>query len=86
MDFKYTLRRMLQRSSQPPPNQHSTTTTGLLTTLLVSFVAWIAIQSVFEFNRFYKQIYLKRLQRRFQVYFYNYLRKINESIANFCLL
>ena len=61
--------RLLQNSNSPPPppEQHATTTTGLLTTLLVSFVAWTAIQTIFEFNRFYKQIYLKRLQRRFQV-------------------
>ena len=65
----FNMLRFLQNSNHPPPppEQHATTTTGLLTTLLVSFVAWIAIQALFEFNRFYKQIYLKRLQRRFQV-------------------
>ena len=47
------------------PNQHISTM-GMITTLAINIGVFIAIQWVFEVNRFYKQIYLKRLQKRFE--------------------
>ena len=51
----------------PPPetNRNDTTTNGMLTTLLISMLGFVVIQATFEYNRNYKQIYLKRLQKRF---------------------
>ena len=47
------------------PNQHISTM-GMITTLLINIGVFVLIQWVFEVNRFYKQIYLKRLQKRFE--------------------
>ena len=47
------------------PNQHISTM-GMITTLAINIGVFIAIQGLFEVNRFYKQIYLKRLQKRFE--------------------
>lgn len=63
-------RRSLQNNGgQIDSNQHQTTN-GMLTTLLTSVIVFLVIQSIFEYNRYYKHIYLKRLQRRFQVLFH----------------
>jgi hypothetical protein len=48
------------------PNQHLSTD-GMIMTLAINLVIFWIIQAVFETNRYYKQIYLKRLQKRFQV-------------------
>lgn len=48
------------------PNQNITTK-GAIATLITSIVIFFMVQAVFEYNRYYKQIYLKRLQKRFEV-------------------
>lgn len=47
------------------PNQHISTM-GMITTLLINIGVFVLVQWIFEVNRFYKQIYLKRLQKRFE--------------------
>jgi hypothetical protein len=47
------------------PNQHLSTG-GLFVTLVINVIIFAIIQVIFEINRFYKQIYLKRLQKRFE--------------------
>jgi len=47
-------------------NSHLSTF-GLVETLVLSMIAFSILMTVFESNRFYKQIYLKRLQNRFRV-------------------
>ncbi len=42
---------------------------GMVETLGINIAFFIIFMAVFESNRFYKQIYLKRLQNRFQVWF-----------------
>lgn len=37
-----------------------------MTALGVSIVMFVLIQATFEYTRFYKQIHLKRMQKRFQ--------------------
>ena len=48
------------------PNQHLSTQ-GMLITLGINLVVFVVLVAVFEIHRFYKQIYLKRLQKRFEV-------------------
>ncbi len=40
---------------------------GTAETLAINFFVFIILMMIFESNRFYKQIYLKRLQNRFLV-------------------
>jgi hypothetical protein len=47
------------------PNQHLSTK-GMLITLGINLVMFVILVGVFEAHRFYKQIYLKRLQKRFE--------------------
>ena len=47
------------------PNQHLTTG-GMFITFIISLCCFLIVQGIFETNRFYKQIYLKRLQKRFE--------------------
>ncbi len=42
---------------------------GMVETLAINIGAFILFMMIFESNRFYKQIYLKRLQNKFQVSF-----------------
>ena len=56
-----------ENNNAPVNSNQQTTTESMTITLLISFFAYVIIQTGFEYNRFYKQIYLKRLQRRFQV-------------------
>jgi hypothetical protein len=48
-----------------PNDNNNLTTTGMVETLLISTACFIFVLFVFEANRFYKQIYLKRLQKKF---------------------
>ena len=48
------------------PNQHLSTL-GMLITLGINIGVFVVLVAVFEIHRFYKQIYLKRLQKRFEV-------------------
>ena len=48
------------------PNHHLSTS-GMLITLGINLGVFVALVGVFEVHRFYKQIYLKRLQKRFEV-------------------
>ena len=59
----------IQKPNIKYPERHSQVPTvhGAITTLITSIVLFILIQACFEFNRYYKQIYLKRLQKRFEV-------------------
>lgn len=63
----------LEKSGTPPPipvydnpNQHLSTN-GMLITLGINIAVFTVLVAVFEVHRFYKQIYLKRLQKRFEV-------------------
>jgi len=47
-------------------NSHLSTF-GLVETLLLSLVSFVVFMAIFESNRFYKQIYLKRLQNKFRI-------------------
>lgn len=47
------------------PNQHISSL-GMITTLGISIGVFVVVQGVFETNRYFKQIYLKRLQKRFE--------------------
>jgi hypothetical protein len=47
------------------PNQHLSTR-GMLITLGINLAVFLILVGVFEAHRFYKQIYLKRLQKRFE--------------------
>ena len=67
------LNRELVPAGTPPPvpaydnpNQHLSTQ-GMLITLGINLVVFVVLVAVFEIHRFYKQIYLKRLQKRFEV-------------------
>lgn len=40
---------------------------GMVVTLILNFISFAVLMLIFESNRFYKQIYLKRLQNRFRV-------------------
>lgn len=40
---------------------------GMFETLGINFGVFVILMMIFESNRFYKQIYLKRLQNRFRV-------------------
>ena len=40
-------------------------TQGMLTTLFINMIVFVLILGFFEYNRYYRQIFLKRLQRRF---------------------
>jgi hypothetical protein len=48
------------------PNQHLSTQ-GMLITLGINIAVFVCLVAIFEVHRFYKQIYLKRLQKRFEV-------------------
>ena len=48
------------------PNQHLSTL-GMIITLGINIGVFVVLVAVFEIHRFYKQIYLKRLQKRFEV-------------------
>jgi hypothetical protein len=61
---------VLQGPTPSPTSTQNQTTTGMLITLMTSMIVFFVIQTIFEYNRYYKQIYLKRLQKRFQVYLY----------------
>lgn len=50
----------------PNDNRHLSAI-GMSETLAMSFVGGFIIMAIFEKYRFYKQIYLKRLQNRFRV-------------------
>jgi hypothetical protein len=54
--------------SNPNDNSHLTTD-GTVETLIVAAVVGVIFVILFEKYRFYKQIYLKRLQNRFRVIF-----------------
>lgn len=58
-------------STTPPdvnPNDNAhLSVSGMIETLLLSMAAFVFFMLVFESNRFYQQIYLKRLQNRFRV-------------------
>lgn len=63
-----------ERSGTPPPipvydnPNHHLSTNGMLITLGINLAVFIVLVAVFEVHRFYKQIYLKRLQKRFEVH------------------
>lgn len=42
----------------------------MVETICINVFVFICLTLIFESNRFYKQIYLKRLQNRFRVSFY----------------
>ena len=62
-----------KHDSSPPPvpvydnPNHHLSTSGMLITLGINLGVFVALVGVFEVHRFYKQIYLKRLQKRFEV-------------------
>lgn len=43
------------------------TTSGVIDTFLINIVVFVVLMVIFEYNRFYKQIYLKRMQNKFKV-------------------
>ena len=55
--------------SQPinPNDNAHLSDTGVIETVIINVSAFIVLLMVFESNRFYKQIYLKRLQNKFRV-------------------
>jgi hypothetical protein len=82
-------------STQPGNGKYANntyTTSGAMTTLAFSIVLFVIIQAVFEYTRFYKQIHLKRLQKRFQEigrvppnppsYVFGWLAAINKITEN----
>ena len=50
-----------------PNSNENYTQIGMLETILINIACFIVVMALFESNRYYKQIYLKRLQNRFQV-------------------
>lgn len=62
-----------KKEGAPPPvpvydnPNHHLSTSGMLITLGINLGVFVALVGVFEIHRFYKQIYLKRLQKRFEV-------------------
>jgi hypothetical protein len=53
-------------ANNPNDNAHLSIR-GMVETVIINFVMFVILMLVFESNRFYKQIYLKRLQNRFRV-------------------
>lgn len=79
----------LEKSGTPPPipiydnpNQHLSTN-GMLITLGINIGVFTVLVAVFEVHRFYKQIYLKRLQKRFEVQFLSLLSLILKEYSLF---
>eukprot|EP01038_Epipyxis_sp_PR26KG_P006986 gene6986-9547_t len=54
-------------NNAPDNTNNNLTAIGMVETLLINLGVFLAVMLVFEINRHYKQIYLKRLQRRFQI-------------------
>ena len=50
----------------PNSNEHYSEI-GMVETVCINLTVFVAVMGLFEANRFYKQIYLKRLQNRFKV-------------------
>ncbi len=50
-----------------PNSNKNLSALGMVETLGLALGAFVVLIAIFESNRFYKQIYLKRLQNRFQV-------------------
>jgi hypothetical protein len=50
-----------------PNSNRNLSALGMVETLGLAIGAFVILIAIFESNRFYKQIYLKRLQNRFQV-------------------
>ncbi|RYH30616.1 hypothetical protein EON65_04610 [archaeon] len=59
----------------PNDNEHLTDS-GVVQTVFINMGVCIILLMIFEYNRFFKQIYLKRLQNRFRVSF-----TVNNSIT-----
>ena len=66
----------MSKQFNPPgvgsPNYNSNsnenyTQIGMMETVFINLACFVFVMGLFESNRFYKQIYLKRLQNRFQV-------------------
>jgi hypothetical protein len=46
-------------------NYHPYSTQGMVVAMAASFIMFVCLVFAFEISRYYKQIYLKRLQQRF---------------------
>jgi hypothetical protein len=67
------------QDANPNDNDHLSIQ-GMIETLFINLFSFIVLMLIFESNRFYKQIYLKRLQNRFRVSYSlltSYLSAIN---------
>ena len=57
----------MDSSTQSNPNSNANHSyDGTVVTVITSLFIFVAIQTTFEINRFYKQIYMKRFQKRFE--------------------
>lgn len=63
---KPTFSSSVKISNNPNDNSHLSVM-GMIETLVLNFIMFIILLLIFESNRFYKQIYLKRLQNKFRV-------------------
>ena len=56
-----------KKNEYNPNSNENYTEMGILETILINIACFVVLMGLFESNRYYKQIYLKRLQNRFQV-------------------
>ena len=57
----------LKKIEYNPNSNENYTEMGILETILINIACFVVLMGLFESNRYYRQIYLKRLQNRFQV-------------------
>lgn len=65
------LRRLSYNANSNPNDNSHMSTWELIENLLINLSVFVVLIIIFESNRFYKQIYLKRLQNKFRVRKFN---------------